>query len=193
MDKRIDMLSGGEKSRVVLATILARPVNLLILDEPTNHLDIEGREALEEGLSDFGGTILAVSHDRWFLEKVAERIIVMEQETFTPYEGTFSEYWRDVGARNGRSSGRIERRGAAVARPRKTAPPAREKDSKEARRLALEARIDAEERRKADLERLSLEANAAREFAKAGRAVGEAAAIGRTLAKLYAEWEGILD
>ena len=193
VEARIETLSGGERNRLQIARAVFLGANFLVLDEPTNHLDIEGREALEEGLSDFGGTILAVSHDRWFLEKVAERIIVMEQETFTAYEGTFSEYWRDVGSRNGRTSGRIERRGAAVARPRKTAPPAKEKDSKEARRLILEARIDAEERRKADLERLSLEANAAREFAKAGRAVGEAAAIGRTLAKLYAEWEGILD
>ena len=192
IDARIETLSGGERNRLQIARAVFLGANFLVLDEPTNHLDIEGREALEEGLADFEGTILTVSHDRWFLEKVAERILLLENGRFTPYEGTFSEYWRDVGSRHARTSGRIEERSRAVDRNRKSRPepvrkPAREKD-----RQALEERIAQEERRKEELERVSLEANARRDFAKAGRAVQEAAALGRLLEKLYAEWEGML-
>ena len=192
IDARIETLSGGERNRLQIARAVFLGANFLVLDEPTNHLDLEGREALEEGLADFEGTILAVSHDRWFLEKVADRILVLEEGRFVPYEGTFSEYWRDVGSKAGRASGKIEQRGATIDRSRKPRAAAPQRSGAEARRLALEERIAAEERRKEDLERVSLEANAARDFARAGRAVGEAAAIGRTLAKLYAEWEGLL-
>ena len=193
LDARVETLSGGERNRLQIARAVFLGANFLVLDEPTNHLDIEGREALEEGLSEFGGTILTVSHDRWFLEKVAERIIVLEQGRFTPYEGTFSEYWRDVGSKAGKGSGRIEGRGAAISRSRQVKPANLERDRDKARRLALEERITAEEQRKDKLEHISLEANAARDFARAGRAVSEAAAIGRTLTKLYAEWEAFLD
>jgi ATP-binding cassette, subfamily F, member 3 len=193
LDARIETLSGGERNRLQIARAVFLGANFLVLDEPTNHLDIEGREALEEGLSEFDGTILAVSHDRWFLEKVAERIIILEQGGFTPYEGTFSEYWRDVGSKAGRGSGRIERRGAAVSKARQSPPANTERGLHESRRLALEERIMIEERRKEELERISLEANAARDFARAGRAVSDAAAIGRILAKLYGEWEAMLN
>ena len=192
LEARIETLSGGERNRLQIARAVYLGANFLVLDEPTNHLDIEGREALEEGLADFGGTILAVSHDRWFLEKVAERILILEDGRFMPYEGTFSEYWRDVGSKASRGTGRIERRGAAVARARKPMPAQPAGARLEDRRLALEARITSEEQRKQELERLSLEANAARDFARAGRAVSEAAAIGRTLEKLYKAWEELL-
>jgi ATP-binding cassette subfamily F protein 3 len=192
IDARIETLSGGERNRLQIARAVFLGANFLVLDEPTNHLDIEGREALEEGLADFEGTILAVSHDRWFLEKVAERIVILEEGRFTPYEGTFSEYWRDVGSRAIRSSGRIEDRSREIVRGRKPKPATEKKPASDARRQALEERIALEERRKEDLERLSLEANGARDFARAGRAVQEAAALGRTLEKLYAEWEDLL-
>ena len=200
IDARIETLSGGERNRLQIARAVFLGANFLVLDEPTNHLDIEGREALEEGLSDFGGTILAVSHDRWFLEKVAERIIVLENSAFTPYEGCFSEYWRDVGSKAIRASGKIEGRAAEISRARKpkATPSARPsvrpsaRLGHESRRLALEERITQEERKKEELERVSLEANTSRDFARAGRAVREAAAIGRTLQKLYAEWEELL-
>jgi len=91
-DKRISILSGGEKSRVVLATILAKPVNLLILDEPTNHLDIQSREVLLEAVINFPGTVMIVSHDRHFLRKMTTRVFRLDRHELTVYDGTWDYY-----------------------------------------------------------------------------------------------------
>lgn len=90
--KKIGILSGGEKSRVVLATILATPVNFLILDEPTNHLDIKSREILLEQLKQFQGTVIMVSHDRHFLKALATRVFEIDHGELLPYEGNFDYY-----------------------------------------------------------------------------------------------------
>lgn len=92
VEKRIENLSGGEKSRVVLATILARPVNFLILDEPTNHLDIRSREMLLETLKNFGGTIVLVSHDRHFLRLLVDRVFEIDHGEMRVYEGNYDYY-----------------------------------------------------------------------------------------------------
>lgn len=92
VEKRIENLSGGEKSRVVLATILARPVNFLILDEPTNHLDIRSREMLLETLKNFGGTIVLVSHDRHFLRLLVDRVFEVDHGEMRVYEGSYDYY-----------------------------------------------------------------------------------------------------
>jgi ATP-binding cassette subfamily F protein 3 len=92
VDKRIDKLSGGEKSRVVLATLLARPLNLLILDEPTNHLDIQSREILLEALQQFTGTVVLVSHDRHFLRSLVTRVFAIDHGEMIPYEGDYDYY-----------------------------------------------------------------------------------------------------
>jgi ATP-binding cassette subfamily F protein 3 len=91
-DKRISILSGGEKSRVVLATILAKPVNLLILDEPTNHLDIQSREVLLEAVTHFPGTVMIVSHDRHFLRKMTTRVFRLDRHELMVYDGTWDYY-----------------------------------------------------------------------------------------------------
>jgi ATP-binding cassette subfamily F protein 3 len=92
VNKKIGILSGGEKSRVVLATIFASPVNFLILDEPTNHLDIRSREILLENLKKFEGTVVMVSHDRHFLKAVASRVFEIDHGSLLPYEGDFDYY-----------------------------------------------------------------------------------------------------
>ncbi|MGE4106291.1 MAG: ABC-F family ATP-binding cassette domain-containing protein [Bacteriovoracia bacterium] len=90
--KKISVLSGGEKSRVVLATILANPVNFLILDEPTNHLDIKSREMLMDAVRKFDGTVALVSHDRHFLKAIANRVFEVGKGRLNVYEGSYAEY-----------------------------------------------------------------------------------------------------
>ncbi len=92
VEKRIENLSGGEKSRVVLATLLARPLNLLILDEPTNHLDIRSRDMLLEALKKFTGTVLLVSHDRHFLRLLVDRVFEIDHGQMLTYDGTYEYY-----------------------------------------------------------------------------------------------------
>jgi ATP-binding cassette subfamily F protein 3 len=92
VDKRIENLSGGEKSRVVLATLLARPVNFLVLDEPTNHLDIRSREILLNALSEFSGTVILVSHDRHFLRLLVDRVVEIDHGEMRLYEGNYDYY-----------------------------------------------------------------------------------------------------
>ncbi|WP_026843280.1 ABC-F family ATP-binding cassette domain-containing protein [Citrifermentans bremense] len=92
VDKRIENLSGGEKSRVVLATLLARPVNFLVLDEPTNHLDIRSREILLNALDNFAGTVILVSHDRHFLRLLVDRVIEVDHGEMRLYEGDYDYY-----------------------------------------------------------------------------------------------------
>jgi ATP-binding cassette subfamily F protein 3 len=92
VEKRVAVLSGGEKSRVMLACILALPVNFLILDEPTNHLDIASREVLLEALREFEGTLMIVSHDRWFLRHLSNRVFEIDHGALKVYEGGYGEY-----------------------------------------------------------------------------------------------------
>ncbi|RII29010.1 MAG: glycosyl transferase family 1 [Geobacter sp.] len=92
VEKRIENLSGGEKSRVVLATLLGRPVNLLVLDEPTNHLDIRSREILLDALKNFAGTVLLVSHDRHFLRSLVNRVFEIDHGEMRVYEGNYGYY-----------------------------------------------------------------------------------------------------
>ncbi|MCK9461752.1 MAG: ATP-binding cassette domain-containing protein [Proteobacteria bacterium] len=91
-DKRVEALSGGEKSRVVLATLLAQPVNLLVLDEPTNHLDIQSREILLGALSRFDGTVVLVSHDRHFLRSLVDRVFEIDRGALRAFEGDYDYY-----------------------------------------------------------------------------------------------------
>lgn len=90
--KEIDKLSGGEKGRISLLKIMMSGANILILDEPTNHLDINSREVLESSLSDYEGTLIIVSHDRYFIDKLATRIVELDKESYIDYLGNYSGF-----------------------------------------------------------------------------------------------------
>lgn len=90
--KKVNKLSGGERVRLKLSKLLYEDINLLILDEPTNHLDIDSIEALEESLECFKGTILFISHDRYFINKMSSRIIEIDNKTFKNYLGNYDNY-----------------------------------------------------------------------------------------------------
>jgi ATP-binding cassette subfamily F protein 3 len=90
--KRIENMSGGEKSRVVLTTMLVRPINLLILDEPTNHLEIQSRETLLTALKNFSGTVVLVSHDRHFLKSLINRVFEIDHGKMRIYTGHYEYY-----------------------------------------------------------------------------------------------------
>ncbi|PKL25495.1 MAG: hypothetical protein CVV47_05410 [Spirochaetae bacterium HGW-Spirochaetae-3] len=183
LDKRIADLSGGELNRLQLARASALRANFLILDEPTNHLDIPTREAVEEALADFDGTVLVVSHDRYFIEKVAERVVFIAEGRLNEYEGGFSEYWRDVGSQRSAprrgASGGIERRGRTT---RVAASDRAPSDT--------EARIEAMERERERLERESAAAFDARDYKRAKAIASELERHNGTLQKLWIEFIG---
>merc|ERR1712159_164776 len=85
-------ISGGEKARLALALIIIKPSNLLILDEPTNHLDIPSKQMLESALLNFNGTVLIVSHDRYFISKVANTIVEIRDGQLIKYKGDYKYY-----------------------------------------------------------------------------------------------------
>ena len=103
--KRVGDLSGGERNRIHLAKLLRRGANVLLLDEPTNDLDVETLRALEEALLEFAGTVLVISHDRWFLDRIATHILAFEGDSHVEwFEGNFSDYEKDRKKRLGVSA-----------------------------------------------------------------------------------------
>ncbi|MGE3537170.1 MAG: ABC-F family ATP-binding cassette domain-containing protein [Candidatus Tectimicrobiota bacterium] len=100
----IGTLSGGEKSRVALAKLMLSTANLLVMDEPTNHLDIPAREVLEEALVDYPGTLLLVSHDRYFLNRIITRLLYLRDGTCTAYPGNYADYQAHLAANAARTA-----------------------------------------------------------------------------------------
>ena len=93
------MLSGGERTRLAVARMLLRPSNTLLLDEPTNHLDLDSKDVLLDALEDYGGTLIFVSHDRYFVERLATKIIEIGHGDALVYPGTYEEFLWQQGAR----------------------------------------------------------------------------------------------
>jgi len=120
--KKAAVLSGGERTRLAVARMLLRPSNTLLLDEPTNHLDLDSKDVLLEALEDYGGTLILVSHDRYFVEKLATKIIEIGHGEAVVYPGTYSEFLWSKRAREdqveGRTSPAPPKPKAAVAAPR---------------------------------------------------------------------------
>ncbi|MEP6707234.1 MAG: ATP-binding cassette domain-containing protein, partial [Pyrinomonadaceae bacterium] len=108
--KKVGMLSGGERNRVHLAKMLKEGANVLLLDEPTNDLDVNTLRALEEALENFAGCAVVISHDRWFLDRIATHILAFEGDSKTVwFEGNYSEYEADRKTRLGASADRPHR------------------------------------------------------------------------------------
>jgi ATP-binding cassette subfamily F protein 3 len=144
-EKPVTALSGGERRRLALALVVASGANFLVLDEPTNHLDLESREALEEALDAFPGTVLLVSHDRALLDAVAHRLLAIEDRALRSFDGGWAEY----------AQHRAEPEAAAPQpRARKEKPrPQRERAPRPSELERLEAQISNQEEAVADLER----------------------------------------
>ena len=123
VDKQIKLLSGGEKARVALCILLLDKPNVLVLDEPTNHLDIASCEALEGALKDFAGTILCVSHDRYFLDKSVSRLLVLDPPALVDFEGNYSAWMQKLAAKSlAEREAREEKKRPAQKQPAKPAP-----------------------------------------------------------------------
>lgn len=108
--KSLDVLSGGEKSRLALLRLLLKPVNLLILDEPTNHLDLHSKDVLLSALSDFGGTILFVSHDRGFIESLATKVLELKEGKQRVFPGDYRYYLEKIEAENTLSENYVQQK-----------------------------------------------------------------------------------
>jgi ATP-binding cassette subfamily F protein 3 len=150
--KKAAVLSGGERTRLAVARMLLRPSNTLLLDEPTNHLDLDSKDVLLEALEDYGGTLIFVSHDRYFVEKLATKIIEIGHGEAIAYPGTYREFlWHkehpeeEVKSQKSKvKSEKLEpRRSAAPQAPQQKHKQVAEALSREARKAA-----DAERRRK---------------------------------------------
>ena len=178
--KKAGVLSGGERTRLAVARMLLRPSNTLLLDEPTNHLDLDSKDVLLEALEDYGGTLIFVSHDRYFVERLATKIIEIGHTRAVVYPGTYAEFlWHKDHTHSlpdPRSPGAVSRGGRQAAARSKTQPardPAtrtasatredRKRADAERRRLDKEHRVL--QRRIADLEaRIATKENEVREL-----------------------------
>jgi ATP-binding cassette subfamily F protein 3 len=136
--KKTRELSGGEKGRLALAKIMYVGGNVMLLDEPTNHLDVYTREALEEALENFTGALIVVSHDRYFIDRVAENVIVVEDGSADVYAGNYSELVARF------------KEGAAIPEKVQIAPSQPVLPKKEVRTAVSSSPVDREEKRKRD-------------------------------------------
>lgn len=150
--KKVNMLSGGEKVRLALCKLFKKKPNFLILDEPTNHMDIVGKETLESMLSDFEGTILFVSHDRYFVKKVADSLIVFEENSTAWYEFGYDEYIEKTESKSIDAS--FINSPAPIRQKKSYTTPAKEKSKRERALKKAEATVDELERK---LEQLNAE------------------------------------
>ncbi len=191
--KPVSALSGGERGRLSLAKLMLSPCNLLILDEPTNHLDIVSREILEDALSAYEGTLFFVSHDRYFINRLAGRVLELDGGSLTEYLGNYDDYLEKKAAMNaasgtaGASGGRVLTDSALKRREQKEANTLRRRQENELKKTeerieALEAQIKALE------EEMALPENAS-DPQRLMELDGRAAAAKTELDGLYEKWE----
>jgi ATP-binding cassette subfamily F protein 3 len=187
--KKVSALSGGEKNRLSLAEIVVSGANLLLLDEPTNNLDIPAREALEDTLIDYRGTLFFISHDRYFLRKLATRVVELEKGKLVNYLGGYDYYraHRRLDAKGGARGGRRMPR-------RRVRPGLDNRQNVVATRLvAVEGEIDATERRIARLEKELATSELYADGERSRKVVTEHRQLKSVLEGLYEDWGELME
>lgn len=197
--KKIGVLSGGEKARVSLVKILLSPVNFLIMDEPTNHLDINSRQALENALSEYAGTLLIISHDRYFLDKLVHRVLELKEGRLHAFEGNYSDYLQKREQTRAETVSSVREKNLTLSRnkmkekKRKEAEArqaiSRERKTLEQEILTIENRVGELEEIKADLENQMADPASYGNGEKAARMQIAYTAATQELKQLYLSWE----
>src|SRR5215213_652112 len=183
--KKVGSLSGGERNRLSLAEIVVSGANLLLLDEPTNNLDIPAREALEEALLEYRGTMFFISHDRYFLRKLATRVVDLEGKKLRNYLGGYDYY---------RSHRRLDVGNGKVRTRRRLRPgQGKEQNVLAARLVAVEGEIDATERRLSHLEKELASSSLYADGKRSREVVLEYRQLKGMLEVLYADWSKLLE
>ncbi len=186
--KKMKDLSGGERARISLLELMLRKPNFLVLDEPTNHLDISGREALEDALKDYKGTILAVTHDRFLVNKLATRIFIMAGDEIILKDGSYDDYINSL--ENNEKQKKPEKKPNEY-KLRK------EQESLERRRAGeirrLEERIENLENKKSEIEQELSRPDAASDYQKLMELTDNLNDINSELSSLYERWESVSD
>lgn len=185
--KQTSVLSGGEKNRLALAKLLLHRPNVLLLDEPTNHLDIFAREALENALLEFGGTIIFVSHDRYFIEKLATKVWALEDGYLTEYVGGFRAYDE---TRRGLGQKAVE---ANAKKHRILKEPAKVSGKLEQERALLEGEITRLETRLRELEDALALPELYQDEAKSVLTIQEYHDVNQKINEKYELWERVVD
>ena len=186
----VSTLSGGEKGRVALTELMLRKDNVLLLDEPTNHLDMDSREVLEEALEGFEGTIIAISHDRYFINRFAQKVCVLEEGRLKEYLGNYDAYFAKV-SRDQAPDGdlpQMTRTAADKEKKRSREEQRRLKEQKD-RLKNLEKEITDREAEAAGLEARLADPETYRDPEKAAELTRQYNAVRETVERLYAEWE----
>ena len=183
MDKKVTTLSGGEKSRVQLAKLMLSDANFLLLDEPTNHLDIKSREQVEDALEEFEGTILVISHDRYFLDRIVNRIVEINNPCLKEYGGDFSYFWRQKKKAN---SSPIVRKKKERTAKKKTATP---KPTSTVEVAKIEEKIERLEEDKLRIEKEVVDAYNQRDFKRGEKLSQNLRNLEWEIEQLYTAWE----
>jgi ATP-binding cassette subfamily F protein 3 len=186
----VSTLSGGEKGRVALTELMLRKDNVLLLDEPTNHLDMDSREVLEEALEDFEGTIIAISHDRYFINRFAQKVCVLEDGRLKEYLGNYDDYFLKV-SRDQEPDGDLPQRTRTAAEKEKRKSreeQRREKEKKEALK-ALEKEISDAEKTAAEMEARLADPETYRNPEEGARLTQEYHRMKERIDALYERWE----
>lgn len=194
INERVDLLSGGERARLMLAKVLKTGGNLIVLDEPTNDLDLPSLRMLEEALADFDGTVLVVSHDRYFLDRICDQIIAFEDNGVHVQPGNYSYYLEKRQAREQVQKLHAQAAARDSAARQKTAAPAGAKPRKltlaERKELeGMEETILLAEEAVAELEGKLADPEFQKNFAEIPVTVAKLDAAKAEVARLYARWE----